>query len=147
MKLSTVFECNVMQLNKIANRSGNITVINNSKEIPFDTKRIFYIYDIPGGASRGAHSHRECHQFLVAASGSFEIQLDDGTMKRKVRLNRPFLGLHIPPLIWSSEINFSSGAVCLVLASMSYNADDYIRDYSKFLFLRNKIILAKNIAT
>ena len=136
MKLSTVFDCNVMQLNKIANRSGNITVINNSKELPFDAKRIFYIYDIPGGASRGAHSHLQCHQFLVAASGSFEIQLDDGIMKRKVRLNRPFLGLHIPPLIWASEMNFSSGSVCLVLASMVYNGEDYIRDYSKFIELR-----------
>ncbi len=137
MKLSTVFDCNVMQLNKIANRSGNITFIHNSKEIPFAAKRIFYIYDIPGGASRGAHSHMECHQFLVAASGSFEIQLDDGTMKRKVRLNRPFLGLHIPPLIWASEMNFSSGSVCLVLASMPFSGEDYIRDYTRFIALRN----------
>jgi hypothetical protein len=134
-----VFDCNILYLNKIANRSGNITVVHNTQEIPFEVKRLFYIYDIPGGASRGAHSHLTSHQFLVAASGSFEIQLDDGTLKRKVRLNRPFLGLHIPPLIWASEINFSSGSVCLALASTLYDADDYIRDYSSFLSLRENM--------
>jgi hypothetical protein len=139
MKANTVFDCTVLQLNKIASRSGNITFINNSQEIPFETKRVFYIYDIPGGGSRGAHSHRSCHQFLVAASGSFEIQLDDGSMKKRVRLNRPFLGLHIPPMIWASEINFSSGAVCLVLASQIYSAEDYIRDYTEFLGVRDTI--------
>ena len=141
MKLSTVFDCGVVQLGKIADRSGNITVVSNRKEIPFDTKRIFYIYDIPGGASRGAHSHRRCDQFLIAASGSFDILIDDGVMKKTVRLNRPFLGLHIPPLIWASEINFSSGAVCLVLASAAYDPADYIRDYSEFISVRKEALL------
>ncbi|WP_276835150.1 GNAT family N-acetyltransferase, partial [Chryseobacterium cucumeris] len=100
---------------------------------PFNVKRIFYLYDIAGGESRGAHSHKECHQFLIAASGSFEVSLDDGKFKRQVFLNRPDLGLHIPPGIWASEINFSSGAICLVLASHTYNENDYIRNYEDFL--------------
>lgn len=132
MKVPNVFGCNLLQFPKIANRAGNITPITNSVEIPFDVKRIFYIYDIPGGESRGAHAHRECHQLLIAASGSFEVLLDDGRIQRIVQLNRPYQGLHIPPMIWASEINFSSGAICLVLASHLYDASDYIRDYSVF---------------
>ncbi len=129
----TVFDCSLIYLPKIENRAGNITPIHNDVEIPFGIKRIFYLYDIPGGESRGAHSHKECHQFLVAASGSFEILLDDGKSKRLVQLNRPYMGLHIPPGIWASELNFSSGSICLVLASHTYNEADYIRDYSEFL--------------
>jgi hypothetical protein len=93
---------------------------------------VFYTYDIPGGESRGAHAHKECHQFLVAASGSFEVALDDGRNKRTVLLNRPFYGLHIPPCIWAAEQGFSSGAICLVLASHKYDAQDYIRSYEEF---------------
>lgn len=130
---NTVYECNILHLNKIGNRNGHITAINNNREIPFDTKRIFYLYDIPGGESRGAHAHKECHQFLVAASGSFEVLLDDGVTKRQVLLNRPDLGLHIPPGIWASEINFSSGSICLVLASHEYSEIDYLRNYDDFL--------------
>lgn len=133
----TVFDCNLIYLPKIENRAGNITPIHNDVEIPFGIKRIFYLYDIPGGESRGAHSHKECHQFLVAASGSFEILLDDGKSKRLVQLNRPYMGLHIPPGIWASELNFSSGSICLVLASNTYNEADYIRDYSEFLSFIN----------
>ena len=129
----TVFDCAILELPSINNRSGNITAIQNKGEIPFDIKRIFYLYDIPGGESRGAHAHRDCHQFLVAASGSFEVQLDDGKVKRTVMLNQPFRGLHIPPGIWASEVNFSSGAICLVLASHKYEEGDYIRDYKEFL--------------
>lgn len=125
-----VFSCNILQFPKIANRAGNITPVSNLVEIPFKVKRIFYLYDIPGGESRGAHAHRECHQLLIAASGSFEVLLDDGKIQRIVQLNRPYQGLHIPPLIWASEINFSSGAICLVLASHLYDAKDYIRDYN-----------------
>ncbi len=128
----TVFDCDLIYLPKIENRAGNISPIHNDAEIPFGIKRIFYLYDIPGGESRGAHSHKECHQFLVAASGSFEILLDDGKSKRMVQLNRPYMGLHIPPGIWASELNFSSGSICLVLASHTYNESDYIRDYSEF---------------
>jgi oxalate decarboxylase/phosphoglucose isomerase-like protein (cupin superfamily) len=107
--------------------------VHNTREVPFDVKRIFYLYDIPGGESRGAHAHKECHQFLVAASGSFEVLLDDGKTQRIVQLNRPYQGLHIPPMIWASEINFSSGAICLVLASEKYNEKDYIREYDTYL--------------
>lgn len=133
MNKTTVFDCSIIELPRIKNRAGNITPIHNSKEIPFDIKRVFYLYDVPGGESRGAHSHCECHQFLVAASGSFEVLLDDGCAKRLIQLNRPYYGLHIPPGIWASEINFSSGAICLVLASHVYDSIDYIRDYTSFL--------------
>jgi len=129
----TVFDCSIIELPRIQNRSGNITAIENNIEIPFDAKRIFYLYDIPGGESRGAHAHKECHQFLVAASGSFEVQLDDGKVKKTVMLNQPYRGLHIPPGIWASEVNFSSGAICLVIASHKYNESDYLRDYNEFL--------------
>lgn len=132
MKIS-VFDCAILELPRINNRSGNITAIQNKEEIPFDIKRIFYLYDIPGGESRGAHAHKECHQFLVAASGSFEVQLDDGNVKKTVMLNQPFRGLYIPPGIWASEVNFSSGAICLVLASHRYGENDYLRDYDEFL--------------
>ena len=128
----TVFDCNILYLPKIENRAGNITPIENFKEIPFQIQRIFYLYDIPGGESRGAHAHKKCHQFLIAASGSFEVLLDDGKVQRIVQLNRPYLGLHVPPGIWASEINFSSGSICLVLASEKYTEEDYIRDYSTF---------------
>jgi WxcM-like, C-terminal len=133
---STIYDCNVITLPKIKNRAGNITPINNSVEIPFDVQRIFYLYDVPGGESRGAHAHKECHQLLIAASGSFEVLLDDGKVKQVIQLNRPYIGLHIPPMIWASEINFSSGSICLVLASEKYSEPDYIRDYSAFIQLK-----------
>jgi len=129
----TVFDCNILYLNQLGDRNGHITAVNNNLEIPFETKRIFYLYDIPGGESRGAHAHKECHQFLIAASGSFEVLLDDGTTKRQVLINRPDIGLHIPPGIWASEINFSSGSICLVLASHEYDEKDYLRNYNDFL--------------
>lgn len=139
MSSQSVYNCELIHLNKIGDRNGNITAINNGKEIPFEVKRVFYLYDIPGGESRGAHAHVECHQFLVAASGSFEVLLDDGITKRQILLNRPDLGLHIPPGIWASEVNFSSGSICLVLASQEYNESDYIRDYVVFKnFIRVK---------
>lgn len=125
--------CKLIDLSKISDRSGNITIISNSNLIEFDVKRVFYLYDIPGGSSRGAHAHKQCHQFLVAASGSFEVLLDDGIDKKIVVLNQPFIGLHIPFGVWASEINFSSGAICLVLASHKYDENDYIRDYQEFL--------------
>ena len=112
------------------------TSIQNSVEIPFDIKRIFYLYDIPGGKDRGAHAHIECHQFLIAGSGSFDVLLDDGKSKKLVTLNQPYKGLYIPPGIWASEVNFSSGAICLVLESHTYSEEDYIRDYNKFKNLR-----------
>jgi len=138
MSLPTVFDCSIITLPKIKNRAGNITPLHNNVEIPFKIKRVFYLYDIPGGESRGAHAHRECHQFLIAASGSYEVLLNDGRTQRLIQLNRPYLGLHIPPKIWASEINFSSGSICLVLASEEYNAKDYIRDYEKFREVRDR---------
>lgn len=133
MKKNSVYDCSIIELPKINNRAGNITPVENLVNIPFDTKRIFYIYDIPGGEDRGAHAHIECHQFLIAASGSFEIELNDGKNKRTVSLNRPYYGLHIPPGIWAAEKGFSSGAICLVLASHKYNEADYIREYECFI--------------
>ncbi len=135
MKKYNLSDCRIIELPKIYNAAGNITPVENSKEIPFDVKRIFYLYDIPGGESRGAHSHKACHQFIIAASGAFEVMLDDGVEKKIVQLNRPYSGLHIPPQIWASEINFSSGSICLVLASALYDENDYIRDYAEYLKL------------
>ncbi|WP_226063997.1 sugar 3,4-ketoisomerase [Kaistella polysaccharea] len=133
MKNKSVFDCSVIELGKISFAEGNLTVVENSSDFPFEVKRVFYLYDIAGGESRGAHAHVECHQFLIAASGSFEVSLDDGKFKRQVFLNRPDFGLHIPPGVWASELNFSSGAICLVLASTIFDESDYIRDYNDFL--------------
>lgn len=132
MNKPTVFDCSLVYLPQIGDRNGHITALNNQIEIPFDIKRVFYIYDIPGGENRGAHAHKECHQFLVAASGAFEVLLDDGRSQRLVQLNRPNMGIHIPPGIWASEINFSSGSICLVFASHIYDESDYIRNYEDF---------------
>lgn len=133
MKLPTVYDCSIIELSRIENRAGNITPVQGMVNVPFDIKRVFYSYDIPGGEARGAHAHKECHQFLVAASGSFEVVLDDGRNKRTVLLNRPFYGLHVPPGIWAAEQGFSSGSICLVLASHPYEEADYIRNYDDFL--------------
>ena len=135
---NSVFDCSVIELQRILFRAGNITPVSNNESIPFEVKRVFYIYDIPGGEDRGAHAHRECHQFLVAASGSFEIEIDDGIIKRTVTLNRPYFGLHIPPGIWAAQKNFSSGSVCLVLTSQKYDENDYIRNYDDYLLYRRK---------
>jgi hypothetical protein len=132
-KKVSVYDCSLIELPKLQSRAGNITPVSNQKEIPFEIKRIFYIYDIPGGEDRGAHAHKECHQLLIAASGSFEIELNDGVTKRTIMLSRPYYGLHIPPGIWAAEKGFSSGAICLVLTSHGYNAEDYIREYEDFL--------------
>lgn len=138
MNRKSVFDCSLIELPRIQNRAGNLTPISNNFEIPFSIVRVFYIYDIPGGEDRGAHAHKECHQFIVAVSGSFDVELDDGFVKRTITLNRPYFGLHIPPGIWAAEKSFSSGAVCLVFASQSYNEMDYIRDYNNFIiYVRN----------
>ncbi|MDA9808736.1 FdtA/QdtA family cupin domain-containing protein [Flavobacteriales bacterium] len=133
-------DCRTILLPKIHEREkGTLSFIENLENIPFAIKRIFYLYDIPGGESRGAHAHKECHQFLIATSGSFEVQLDDGEVKKTVMLNQPYTGLHIPPRVWASEVNFSSGAICLVLASELYNENDYIRDYKTFINLKSDV--------
>ena len=129
----SVFDCSLCELNKMHDPEGNLTFMYENVHVPFPINRVFYSYDIPGGEDRGAHAHKQCHQFLIAASGSFEVVLDDGINKRTVLLNRPFWGLHVPPGIWASEQGFSSGSICLVLASHGYEADDYIRNYDDFL--------------
>jgi WxcM-like, C-terminal len=134
--LFTIFDCNVIQLPKIQNLAGNITPITNFVNIPFSIKRVYYLYDIPGGESRGAHGHRNLEQLIVAASGSFDITIDDGRNKKTVLLNRPYLGLHLKPGLWRDISNFSSGAICLVLASEFYDELEYIREYQDFLQFR-----------
>jgi len=122
-------------LNKIHNRAGNITVVEQIKNLPFDVKRIYYLYDIPGGVGRGGHAHKELYQLIVAASGAFDVMLDDGENKKVVTLNRPDFGLMVVPGIWRELLEFSSGAICLVLASTVYDENDYIREYSEFISL------------
>ena len=129
----SVFDCSLCELNKMHDTEGNLTFIYENIHVPFPINRVFYSYDIPGGEDRGAHAHKRCHQFLIAASGSFEVALDDGNSKRTVVLNRPYFGLHIPPGIWAAEQGFSSGSICLVLASHGYEKEDYIRDYDDYL--------------
>lgn len=129
----TVFDCHIIHFSKIHNRAGNITPVENGIEVPFDIRRVYYLYDVPGGESRGAHAHRELQQVIIAASGSFDVTLDDGKNKKTVNLNRPYFGLHIFPGMWRDLSNFSSGAICLVLASEVYKVDDYIREYQGFL--------------
>lgn len=131
--VKSVFDCSLYELNKWHDEEGNLTYIYEKVHVPFPINRVFYSYDIPGGEDRGAHAHKECHQFIIAASGAFEVVLDDGVNKRTVTLNRPFWGLHVPPGIWASEQGFSSGSICLVLASHGYSEDDYIRNYDDFL--------------
>ena len=131
--INTVFDCSLIYLPKINATSGAISVIDNAeKNMPFEVNRVFYIYDVPAGENRGAHAHKACHQFVIAASGAFEVMLFDGNVYRAIQLNQPFMGLHIPPGIWASEQNFSSGSICLVLASHKYDEKDYIRNIDKF---------------
>lgn len=136
MNRATIYDCSIIEIPRINNRAGSISIVEGINNLPFLPKRVFYLYDIPAGESRGAHAHKQCHQFIIAASGSFEISLDDAKNKKTVTLNRPFYGLHIPPGIWAFELNFSSGSICLVLASHKYNADDYIRNYDEFIKIK-----------
>jgi len=129
----TVFDCSIINFPKIQNRAGNITPIQNSIDIPFNVKRVYYLYDVPGGESRGAHAHKELEQLIIAASGSFDVTIDDGKNKKTISLNRPNFGLHLKPGMWRELSNFSSGSICLVLASLMYDETDYIRDYDQFL--------------
>ena len=134
-----VEDCKVIELDKHhSDRKGNLTVVENGITLPFDVKRVYYLYDVPGGESRGSHAHRELEQLIVAASGSFTVTLDDGKNKQSFFLNRPYQGLYVKPGLWRDLDNFSSGAVCMVLASEVYNAADYIRDYQEFLEFREE---------
>lgn len=132
MKKSSVYDCHVLPLSKINNPAGNITIVEGDQNIPFNIRRIYYLYDIPGGESRGGHAHKDLHQLIVAASGSFEVLLDDGTNKKIVRLNRPNFGLLVVPGIWRELFEFSSGSICMVLASHKYDENDYVREYDLF---------------
>ncbi len=129
---NTVFDCSLIEFPVIKNRAGNITPVQSADNIPFGIDRVFYIYDIPSGQKRGMHAHKSCHEILIAASGSFEVELDDGTNKKTVLLNNPMRGLHIPPGVWATEKEYSSGVICLALASEIYESEDYIHTYSEF---------------
>lgn len=128
----SVEDCEVLTVPKVEDRRGSLSFVEHGSALPFDVVRVFHIYDIPGGKSRGQHAHRECHEFLIAASGSFRVQMDDTRQTKTVELRRPDYGLHLPPGIWAGEKDFSSGAVCLVLTSHPYEERDYIRDYEKY---------------
>lgn len=133
---NTIDDCTIMEFPVIRNRAGNIVPVHGADTIPFGIKRVFYIYDIPSGKKRGMHAHKHCHEVLIAAAGSFRVELDDGTSKKTVLMNNPGYGLHIPPGVWATEKEYSSGAVCLVLASEKYDAKDYISKYSEFKIYR-----------
>lgn len=133
LKDARIDMCSLIELPRISERSGSLTPIQNSKEIPFDIKRVFYLYDIPGGVTRGGHAHKECHQLLVAASGAFDVKVSDGENEKVYRLDRPYFGLHIPPGVWAEELGFSSGSICLVLTSHEFDEADYWRDYGDYL--------------
>ena len=140
MSRHTVYDCTVIELDRHhSDRKGNISVVENGKDIPFNVKRAYYLYDVPGGESRGGHAHKELSQFIIAASGSFTVTLDDGHVRRTFTLNRPYHGLYVVPGIWRTLDDFSSGAVCMVLASEKYDASDYIRDYQEFLKYKNGV--------
>lgn len=133
MKKNSVYDCSIVELDKHHHEKGNITVVENGVSVPFGIKRVYYLYDVPGGESRGGHAHKGLYQLIVAASGSFTVTLDDGKVKRTFLLNRPYQALMVVPGIWRTLDDFSSGAVCLVLASECYTEDDYIRDYKNYM--------------
>ena len=143
-----VYDCSMIELSKHhSDRKGNISVVQNGDTIPFDVKRVYYLYDVPGGESRGAHAHKDLSQLIVAASGSFTVTLDDGKVKRTFVLNRPYQGLYVKPGIWRDLDDFSSGAVCMVLASDVYKTEDYIREYDEFLKFRSNEETEKRFQT
>ena len=133
MRKNSIYDCVIVPLNKIHNRAGNITIVEGQKNVPFDVKRIFYLYDIPSGEERGGHAHKKVSQLIVAASGAFDVLLNDGENKKVVSLNRPDYGLMVVPGVWNQLMEFSSGAICMVLASGVYSEQDYIRSYDEFI--------------
>ena len=136
----SVYDCGIVTLDRHhSQRKGDISVIENGETIPFDVKRIYYLYDVPGGESRGSHGHKQLEQLIIAVSGAFTVTLDDGNVRRSFTLNRPYQGLLVKPGIWSTLDDFSSGSVCLVLASEKYKAEDYIRDYNDFIEYRKQL--------
>jgi dTDP-4-dehydrorhamnose 3,5-epimerase-like enzyme len=137
---TSVDDCKIINLRKIADPRGNLTVVENSRDIPFEIKRVYYIYDVPTSSYRGAHAHNKLEQVMIAISGSFTVRVDDGSSKKLILLNKPFESLYVPKMIWSDMMDFSSGAVCLVLASEFYDENDYIRDYDIFIRLKDELI-------
>ena len=131
--MASLDQCRIIELPKIADPRGNLTFIEGNNQIPFDIKRVYYLYDVPGGGERGGHAHKELSQLIIAMSGSFDVILDDGENKKRVHLNRSYQGLFVCPMIWRELDNFSSGSVCLVLASNLYSEDDYFRDKHDFM--------------
>lgn len=138
-------QCELIQLPKITDPRGNLTFIEGERHIPFAVKRVFFLYDVPTGESRGAHAHKELHQLLVCLAGSFDVLVDDGLSQSRIHLNRPWYGLHIPPLIWGAEMNFDPGSVCMVLASDYYQESDYLRNYADYLSAVNAARLQRGI--
>lgn len=130
-------DCKLVDLPKIHDPRGNLTFIESGNHIPFDIKRVYYLYDVPGGAERGGHAHKGLHQLIIAMSGSFDVMLDDGYEKKRFHLNRSYSGLYVCPMMWRELDNFSSGSVCMVLASNKYDEDDYFRDYGEYLAARS----------
>jgi hypothetical protein len=126
-------DCAVIDLPRVNDPRGNLTFIEGGRHLPFEFRRVFYLYDVPGGAMRAGHALKRCQQFIIAASGSFDVVLDDGSSKKRYQLNRSYYGLYVPPLIWREIDNFSSNSICVVLASEAYDESDYYRDYDKFL--------------
>lgn len=126
-------KCKMIDLPKISDPRGNLSFIEGGNHVPFDIRRVYYLYDVPGGSDRGSHAHKNLHQFIVAMSGSFDVVLDDGKEKKRFHLNRSYYGLYVCPMMWRDLDNFSSGAVCMVLASAEYSEEDYIRNYSDFI--------------
>jgi dTDP-4-dehydrorhamnose 3,5-epimerase-like enzyme len=137
-KHSTVFDCSLITFDKNHQVKGNLTSVTNQKQVPFDIKRIYYLYDMPGGLSRGAHAHKDLQQLVIALSGSFDITLDDSQTKRTFQLSRPNIGLLIPSGLWRELFNFSSGSICIVFASELYDEHDYIRNYDEFISFKSK---------
>jgi dTDP-4-dehydrorhamnose 3,5-epimerase-like enzyme len=133
----SIKDCQIITLPKISDPRGNLSFIEGGHHIPFDIRRVYYLYDVPGGSDRGSHAHKKLHQFIIAMSGSFDVVLDDGKEKKRFHLNRSYSGLYVCPMMWRDLDNFSSGAVCMVLASERYDETDYIRDYSQFLSQAN----------
>jgi hypothetical protein len=131
--MSTIDRCEIIDLPRIQDPRGNLTFVESGKHIPFDLQRVYYLYDVPGGAERGGHAHKELQQLIIAISGSFDVILDDGCAKKRFHLNRSYYGLYVCPMVWRELDNFSSGSVCMVLASIYYDESDYYRDYDEFL--------------
>lgn len=134
-KRNRISDCRIHELPKITDPRGNLTFIEENRHVPFDIRRVFYVYDLPTGQSRGAHAHKQLHEFIICLAGSLDVEIEDGYSRGTVHLNRPWKGLHVPPMIWAAEVNFDPGTVYLILASDLYDPADYMHDYDAYLEL------------